>query len=390
MGTFDNSISALKSKLSKIAEATRALSGSTKKLSLDEIPNIILQNTGTFCYYLGQGTSFNIKSLYPTQYMNFTVDNFIVDDGTYSVSCSATYGGSASTSGKLTKSYNKSTGVFTVGGTSISCGGSDVHNGVWSYGDGFSDRTFYVNGSASRSPKVWVVSSIRTAGEVNYCYYLGTFNSSGQINVKALYPNTYQNFNVNNFIVCASTLSGSGDGGYHFNSVTEGSSYSMGSSTPSLKYSNGILQISGLSISGSFNNGTPGPYGGARASLSNIKAYLVSSELQSSLIYLGTGTSFNVSSISGYQNFTTANFLVVTHSINGSSCDADEGRPYSHGEGGGTPAKISSYNSSTGQVTISPPTSYVGMSGYTDYSRNGSNSGGSWSVYLIVGSIKAL
>lgn len=285
MGTFDNSISALKSKLSKIAEATRALSGSTKKLSLDEIPNLILQNTGTFCYYLGQGTSFNIKSLYPTQYMNFTVDNFIVDDGTYSVSCSATYGGSASTSGKLTKSYNKSTGVFTVGGTSISCGGSDVHNGVWSYGDGFSDRTFYVNGSASRSPKVWVVSSIRTAGEANYCYYLGTLNGDGQINVAALYPNTYQNFNANNFIVCASTVSGGGYGGYNWNSGTETCNYSIPAKTPSVSYSNGILKITGTSTSGSYPGGRPDNTGGATVNMSNIKVYLVSSiNLSSSTI----------------------------------------------------------------------------------------------------------
>lgn len=277
MGTFDNSISALKSKLSKIAEATRALSGSTKKLSLDEIPNVILQNTGTFCYYLGQGTSFNIKSLYPTQYMNFTVDNFIVDDGTYSVSCSATYGGSASTSGKLTKSYNKSTGVFTVGGTSISCGGSDVHNGVWSYGDGFSDRTFYVNGSASRSPKVWVVSSIRTAGEANYCYYLGTLNGDGQINVKSLYPNIYQNFTINDFIICACTVSGSGYGGYNWNSGTETSSYSISAKAPSATYSNGILTISGTSTSGSYSGGRPDNTGGATVNMTNIKIYLVSS-----------------------------------------------------------------------------------------------------------------
>ena len=52
--------------------------------------------------------------------------------------------------------------------------------------------------------------------------------------------------------------------------------------------------------------------------------------------------------------------------------------------------RLSSYNASTGQVTVSPPTSYVQMSGYTDYARNGSNSGGSWSVYLLVGSIKSL
>lgn len=270
MGTFDNSISALKSKLSKIAEATRALSGSTKKLSLDEIPNIILQNSGTFCYYLGM------------------------------------------------------------------------------------------------------------------------FNSKGQIDVKSIYPNDYQKFTIDNFIICSCTVSGGGYGGYNWNSGTETCNYSISARTPSVTYSNGILIITNTSTSGSYPGGRPDNTGGATVNLTNIKAYLVSSKLQSSLIYLGTGTSFNVSSISGYQNFTTANFLVVTHSINESSCDADEGRPYSHGGGGGTPAKISSYNASTGQVTVSPPTSYVQMSGYTDYARNGSNSGGSWSVYLLVGSIKSL
>ena len=278
MASFDQSISALKSKLARIAEATRALSGSTRKMSLDEIPNIILENTGTFCYYLGQGTSFNIKSLYPTQYMNFTVDNFIVDDGTYSLGCSATYGGSASTSGKLTKSYNPSTGTITIGGTSLSCGSSSVHNGVWSYGDGFSDRTFYVNGSASRNPKVWVVSSIRTAGEANYCYYLGTFNGNGEINVAALYPNNFQSFTVNNFIVCTCTVSGSGYGGYNWNSGTETTGYSIAPKTPSVTYSNGTLRITGTTASGSYGGGRPDNTGGATVNMSNIKVYLVSNK----------------------------------------------------------------------------------------------------------------
>ena len=105
-------------------------------------------------YYLGTGTKFDVSNI--PGYEKFTKDNFIVDCGTYSVSGSGTFCGSCSNSGKLTKSYNASTGILTISGTSISKRNSEVHNAVWSYGEGFSDKTFEISIKASRSPQVWL------------------------------------------------------------------------------------------------------------------------------------------------------------------------------------------------------------------------------------------
>jgi hypothetical protein len=72
-------------------------------------------------------------------------------------------------------------------------------------------------------------------------------------------------------------------------------------------------------------------------------------------IDLGTGTSFNVSNISGYKNFTVANFIVCIQSFS-SSGGANIAQGYA--QSGGTSASVSptinkSYDSSTGVLTVS-------------------------------------
>lgn len=94
--------------------------------------------------------------------------------------------------------------------------------------------------------------------------------------------------------------------------------------------------------------------------------------------YLGTGTSFDVSNIPGYQNLTANNFIVGATGLGlsgGGSC------PYrddiSMGcSGGGSISK--SYNATTGKLTIGAvsgsvyvnnggPTANVGLGGYFAY-----------------------
>lgn len=106
-------------------------------------------------------------------------------------------------------------------------------------------------------------------------YYLGTGTSFDVSNIPG-----YQNLTKDNFIVCACSLSGSGTGGYYFNSVTESTNFSMPTVTPTVTYSNGKLTITNTSTSGSAGGGSPSPFGRASASLSNIKVYLVIGDIK--------------------------------------------------------------------------------------------------------------
>lgn len=72
--------------------------------------------------------------------------------------------------------------------------------------------------------------------------------------------------------------------------------------------------------------------------------------LNFSQIYdLGTGTSFNVSSVSGYHNFTTANFMYRIGNANAHLVSGDQGQGWFAGSGDFS----DSYNSSTGVLTVS-------------------------------------
>lgn len=71
--------------------------------------------------------------------------------------------------------------------------------------------------------------------------------------------------------------------------------------------------------------------------------------LNFSQIYdLGTGTSFNVSSVSGYHNFTTANFMYRIGNANAHLVSGDQGQGLFAGSGDFS----DSYNSSTGVLTV--------------------------------------
>ena len=101
------------------------------------------------------------------------------------------------------------------------------------------------------------------------------------------------------------------------------------------------------------------------------------------VINLGTGTSFDVSSYSGYKNFTIDNFIVE---VNGGSFSAsgsynDIVTPVS---GSGSYTVTKTYDSETGQLTIS------GLSGSSQI-RNSTTTFGSCSgqitikaVYLVI------
>lgn len=110
--------------------------------------------SGAQVFYLGTGTSFDVSNV--PGYQNLTVDNFIVDCGTYTVSGSGTYCGSCSNSSSLVKSYNASTGILTISNECVSASHGETHNAVWEYGEGFSDKGFTINISASRNPQVWL------------------------------------------------------------------------------------------------------------------------------------------------------------------------------------------------------------------------------------------
>ena len=71
---------------------------------------------------------------------------------------------------------------------------------------------------------------------------------------------------------------------------------------------------------------------------------------KSNVVNLGTGTSFNVSSYSGYKNFTASNFIIsiVKTSTSASTTDADA----YNGAANIQVQPTISYNSSTGNVTV--------------------------------------
>ena len=69
--------------------------------------------------YIGQGTSFDIKTLYPTSYQNFTADNFFCEpissnSGSTSPDTHGYQGSSFYANYSFSKSYNANTGVLSV------------------------------------------------------------------------------------------------------------------------------------------------------------------------------------------------------------------------------------------------------------------------------------
>lgn len=94
---------------------------------MEDIVTGINDMRGGTTYYLGTGTTIDVKSLFPNEYMNFTVDNFIV--GTSYVgglsagytSSNSYHSSSSSFSGlSLKKSYDATNGILTITGNSYS------------------------------------------------------------------------------------------------------------------------------------------------------------------------------------------------------------------------------------------------------------------------------
>lgn len=187
--------------------------------------------------------------------------------------------------------------------------------------------------------------------------------------------------------------------GYSFNSgVGIGLKGTMASYASATKVADGITTDSSNMYVAIPSNGYYTTSSKLSASLTSVKDVIGCAEIY----YLGTGTSFNVSSYEGYQNFTANNFLVVPSTIKISG-NSNAGNGNSEGYvnlGGSVGASGSnsttlkkSYNSSTGKLTISNTSVSASYSNSTDGGKlntggNCSGSFGSIKVYLVIGTIK--
>ena len=87
--------------------------------AIDELRNVVI-NGSAKVYYLGSGTSFDLKTLLPdVDYTTLTAANFIVEAGNKALTTVSSYstGGSGDYiqgRGTLTKSYAPSTGILTA------------------------------------------------------------------------------------------------------------------------------------------------------------------------------------------------------------------------------------------------------------------------------------
>lgn len=78
-----------------------------------------IENDMKVVKYIGKGTSFDIKTLYPTSYQNFTTDNFFAEPISSNSGSSSpdTHGYGASSfyaNYTYSKNYNSTTGILTV------------------------------------------------------------------------------------------------------------------------------------------------------------------------------------------------------------------------------------------------------------------------------------
>lgn len=112
----------------------------------DAISELYVQANNIKILKLGTGTthSYDMKSLYPNDYQNFTVDNFIIEVNSGSnnskYSCSECYfsttnhTSNSSGSYSLQKKYDATTGIFTASATISSSGSITRYNGTfWSH-----------------------------------------------------------------------------------------------------------------------------------------------------------------------------------------------------------------------------------------------------------------
>ena len=184
----------------------------------------------------------------------------------------------------------------------------------------------------------------RLSTEINKIYYgtqmiwegikvidLGT-NTSW--NIKTLYPNLYRNLTVDNFFFMSA------------NSVSANEMITMAETETQRKWGG---FTGGLYKAYSNSTGILNAYIYTKSNTNSVRMVLVTKPEK--LIYLGNGTSFDVTSYSNYRNFTANNFLIK------SATDLQIGmyfypQGYMYRDSGtGTTSITKSYNSNTGIVS---------------------------------------
>ena len=105
--------------------------------------------------------------------------------------------------------------------------------------------------------------------------------------------------------------------------------------------------------------------------------------------YLGTGTSFDVSNITGYQDLTADNFFISCESVSNSvHVDGSSTFGVMNGSFSFTPKK--EYEPNTGKLTISKTSNYYQNTVEGGYGVYPASSKLNYKVYLIKGKIKSM
>ncbi len=222
--SYDNSNSG--SEATTVSEAIDDLYTKTNSCS---------DGSGAF-YYLGRGTSFNVASSYPwIDTTQLTIDNFVIGvDSEARISAQAkvgslyNYTSASHTAFNISKSYNPSTGVLTLGGNTYSIKAclSDSY-------------TYCSNASAGGSVSPFVYLNINSSKFID----LGTGTS---FNIKTSYPNIdYASLTEKNFIVgtmAATNLTGTSANSAHQYLSTYMSGFSL---SKSYNTSTGVLSVGG-------------------------------------------------------------------------------------------------------------------------------------------------
>lgn len=116
--------------------AVKYTSDKSVKDALDELYQLYYDDSQkSRVYYLGTGTSFNLKEKFPDKYENLTGANFIVGTvgasqtiAKYTANGSYRYATGGYTGFQLAKSYNNTTGILTITGNGFT---------VWTFIDSY-------------------------------------------------------------------------------------------------------------------------------------------------------------------------------------------------------------------------------------------------------------
>lgn len=191
----------------------------------------------------------------------------------YNAGVSATKVGTAGTGDVLAGKTFTNSGSVGVGGTMANKGGATVESGTITRDETYTYFGIPNNGYYDTNSKLRVSNSNSNLGSV---YYLGIGTS---FNVKTKFPNDYQNFTKDNFIVCLpNKIYVKSEGGGSSTTVTRSAtsicSYSYDNST-------GILTIGKHGASCGVNSEDGHGYQtSGTATAQDIKAYLVKGTIQ--------------------------------------------------------------------------------------------------------------